>query len=163
MQSQLHEGMGMGDQTVIGDPRTEQPILHRAEAGAEVGGDAAEVALDALVIELEQCADALQAACGRAVELQHQRRSGRTWQDIVTNESRPLVVELISEVMASLATAGGRWRREEALALHAEGLSINRIAAQFGVTRQRISALIKSGSGADAALQPRATLPEADE
>jgi hypothetical protein len=108
--------------------------------------DAAAEALDRLVTELGRCIDGLQKARLRAVELQEQRRAHRTWQEIVAGEQRPLIVELVSGVMASLATAGGRWRREEALALHAEGLSINRIAAQFGVTRQRISALIKAGA-----------------
>jgi hypothetical protein len=145
----------MGDQTATGEPRAGHPTLRHDDRA----GDAAAAALDVLVAELKRCTDALQAASCRAAELQDQRRGGRTWQDIVANETRPLVVELISEVMASLATAGGRWRREEALALHAEGVSINRIAAQFGVTRQRISALIKSGNGADTGLQPHAKLP----
>ena len=43
----------------------------------------------------------------------------------------------------SAATAGHAWRREQALALQGEQVSINRIAALFGVTRQRISALLR--------------------
>jgi hypothetical protein len=113
--------------------------------GGGGGRDAAAEALDGLVVELGRCIEVLQRSRSRAVELQEQRRAGRAWQDIVAGEQQPLIVELVSDVMAALATAGGRWRREEALALHAEGLSINRIAAQFGVTRQRVSALIKAG------------------
>ena len=71
------------------------------------------------------------------------RRAGRPWLEIVTSESRPLVVESISSVMATLATAGHAWRRDQARALHDEDVSINRIAALFGVTRQRISALLR--------------------
>jgi hypothetical protein len=44
---------------------------------------------------------------------------------------------------ASLSAAGHTWRREQAASLRAERVSINRIAALFGVTRQRISALLK--------------------
>jgi hypothetical protein len=126
---------------------------HRAGAafpdeppGAGSPRDPAADALDRLVAALGVCIDGLEEARSRAVELQTHRRAGRTWQDIVAGEKHPLVVELLSEVMASLAAAGGRWRREEAVALHVEGLSINRIAARFGVTRQRISALIKAGA-----------------
>jgi predicted transcriptional regulator len=61
----------------------------------------------------------------------------------VSGEDRPLVVERISTVLASLATVGHAWRREQAVALRREDVSINRIAALFGVTRQRISALLK--------------------
>jgi hypothetical protein len=43
-------------------------------------------------------------------------------------------VERISTVLASLATAGHSWRREQASALQSEDVSINLIAAMFGVT-----------------------------
>jgi plasmid maintenance system antidote protein VapI len=61
----------------------------------------------------------------------------------VGGEPRPLIVERISTVLSALATAGHAWRREQASALQGEQVSINRIAAMFGVTRQRISALLK--------------------
>jgi predicted HTH domain antitoxin len=53
------------------------------------------------------------------------------------------VVERISTVLAALSTAGHTWRREQAAALQSEQVSINRIAALFGVSRQRISALLR--------------------
>ncbi|HVL85482.1 MAG TPA: helix-turn-helix domain-containing protein [Pseudonocardia sp.] len=102
-------------------------------------------ALDALVAELRSCTTQLERARERAERLAEQRREGRPWRELVVHEQRPLAVELISSVLAVLADAGSRWRREEALALHADGLSINRIAALFGVTRQRISALLRDG------------------
>lgn len=103
----------------------------------------AEAALEDLVAELDRCIDELAQARGRAEELLAQRRSGQTWTEIVSGEARPLVVARISTVLASLAGAGSAWRREQALALQAENVSINRIAAMFGVTRQRISALLR--------------------
>ena len=111
--------------------------------------DAATTALQALVAELEVCIDLLQHAHDRAEHLLQERRNGRPWLDIVSAESRPLVVESISTVMASLASAGHLWRREQARALSAEDVSINRIAALFGVTRQRISALLRDTGSAD--------------
>jgi hypothetical protein len=103
----------------------------------------AERALRELVAELDRCVEELAQARVRAEELLHERRSGHTWTEIVAREERPLVVERISTVLASLARAGHSWRREQALALQREQVSINRIAAMFGVTRQRISALLK--------------------
>ena len=107
-------------------------------------GDPATGALTALLGELDSCIAQLQHARQRAERLlEHRLADRRPWLEIVTEESRPLVVESISAVMASLATVGHAWRREQALALHQEDVSINRIAALFGVTRQRISALLR--------------------
>lgn len=103
----------------------------------------ATASLRALIAELDSCITELQAARSRAESLVDARESGQAWLDIVSRESRPLVVERISSVLGSLSTAGHSWRREQAAALQAEDVSINRIAAMFGVTRQRISALLK--------------------
>ena len=113
-------------------------------------GDPAEGALTALLGELDTCIAQLEHARLRAERLLEHRRADRPWTEVVTQESRPRVVESISAVMASLATAGHAWRREQALALHQEDVSINRIAALFGVTRQRISALLRESGQADA-------------
>ena len=105
--------------------------------------DPAVRALGELMTVLDMCVAELSGARERAEKLLEERRVGRAWLDIVTTESRPLVVEQISSVMASLASAGGAWRREQAHALASEQVSINRIAAMYGVTRQRISALLR--------------------
>lgn len=112
-------------------------------------GDVAERALADLVTELDRCVDELVQARARAEKLLLARRAGRPWLDIVTGEARPLVVERISTVLAALSAAGHTWRREQAAALRAEQVSINRIAALFGVTRQRISALLREDGPED--------------
>lgn len=103
----------------------------------------ADRALTALVTTLDECVSELERSRDRARALLDQRRSGATWEAIVSAEDRPLVVESISTVLGSLATTGSTWRREQAAALQGENVSINRIAAMFGVTRQRISALLR--------------------
>jgi hypothetical protein len=110
--------------------------VHRA------GEDAADRALAALIIQIDHVRQELGNAGIRAVELQELRRHGQSWHEIVAGEERPLIVEQISDAIASLATTGGLWRRDQATALHSEGVSINRIAALYGVTRQRISTLL---------------------
>jgi predicted transcriptional regulator len=55
--------------------------------------------------------------------------------------------------MSALARAGGQWRRTQAQALHDESVSINRIAELYGVTRQRVSALLRDRETADAAAE----------
>jgi hypothetical protein len=111
--------------------------------------DAARQALDQLVSELDVVVRELQSARERAVDLLGQRRQGRSWYEIVAAEQRPLIVEQISSAMAALATVGGQWRRTQARALHDESVSINRIAELYGVTRQRVSALLRTNDQAD--------------
>ena len=109
--------------------------------------DPATRALRELVDELDSCISELDRTRDRAADLLRQRDSGDTWLDIVGRETPPLVVEQLSTVLGSLSTAGHAWRREEAAALQAEDVSINRIAALFGVTRQRISTLLREPRG----------------
>ena len=109
--------------------------------------DAAAQALEALVQQIDLSVEELRRTRERAVTLLADRAAGRSWLQLVTAEARPLVVESISSVLSSLATAGHTWRREEAAALQREQVSIARIAALFGVTRQRISALLRDGDG----------------
>jgi len=62
---------------------------------------------------------------------------------LIEHEESPRVVELISTNIATLETVGSELRASLALALRDEGLTIEHIAGLFGVTRQRISALLR--------------------
>jgi hypothetical protein len=79
----------------------------------------------------------------RIDELATLREAGRSWGEIVTNEQHPLVVELLAANFGRLSTAGARLRRAQARALHDEGMTMEQIATAFGVTRQRVSALLR--------------------
>lgn len=69
--------------------------------------------------------------------------AGENLVELVEREESPRMVELLSANLAVLETSGAEFRVAEALALRAEGLTIGAIAEMFGVTRQRISALLK--------------------
>ncbi len=113
------------------------------DGGVAGRDDSALRALEALLRELDRCAAELHDVRVRAELLLAERRTGRPWLDIVSAETRPIVVERVSTVLSGLAGAGSAWRRAQARALQDEQVSINRIAALFGVTRQRISALLR--------------------
>ena len=92
----------------------------------------------------------------RSLEIQRRARalragldSGVSLVEHVREEPRPLMVELVSANMATLETAGATLRAAQAAALRAEGLTIEAIAELFGVTRQRISALLKQKAALD--------------
>lgn len=79
----------------------------------------------------------------RARHLRERLADGGSLVDLVRDEEPPRVVELLSTNMTTLETAGAELRVAQALALRAEGLTIETIAELFGVTRQHISALLK--------------------
>lgn len=105
----------------------------------------------------------LETAADRLAQLAELRTAGHSWSEIVLDEDRPLIVETITQALDDLGAVGSRFRREEARALHREEMSISRIGELFGVSRQRISALIHGGqsgerpdpSGVDEGGEPR--------
>lgn len=105
--------------------------------------DAAMASLEALCHAAHTSITEAQGIIERAAELKAQREAGRSYTDIVRDEERPLIVERLTRITTRLADSGSQWRRDEARALHAEGLSMEAIAEMFGVTRQRVSALLK--------------------
>jgi hypothetical protein len=79
----------------------------------------------------------------RIVELQETCAAGRPIKEIVPQEEAPLIVQMLTESAEALHLHGSRLRRTEARVLHREGLTMDRIALLFGVTRQRVSALLR--------------------
>ena len=71
---------------------------------------------------------------------------GKAWSEIVKAEDRPLIVELLTANLNRLMSAGGQLRRAKAKALHDDGMTMEQIAHFFGVTRQRVSALLNDRS-----------------
>ncbi len=81
------------------------------------------------------------------------RRAGRlldllddevTVAELMRREPGPPIVELLSANLAMLKDAGATLRGVQAEALRAEGLTMAEIADLFGVTRQRVSSLLRA-------------------
>ena len=79
----------------------------------------------------------------RIAEINEQRSDRLSYTEIVEAARAPLLVQLITQSTEILDGLGARVRRAEALALHDEGMTMAEIAEKFGVTRQRVSALLK--------------------
>jgi DNA-directed RNA polymerase sigma subunit (sigma70/sigma32) len=106
-------------------------------------------ALGEVIAALQESTQRNQTALGRARHMASARASGRPWREIVEGEERPLVVELMTESLDALLEAGSRLRRAKARALHEEGVTMEAIGQLFGVTRQRVSSLLRpTGDGA---------------
>jgi hypothetical protein len=82
----------------------------------------------------------------RIHHLRTELEGGRSISDVVPLEDSPLLVQLLTESSNLLHTYGTRVRRTEALALHREGVTMDNIARLFGVTRQRVSALLRDSN-----------------
>jgi DNA-directed RNA polymerase specialized sigma24 family protein len=79
----------------------------------------------------------------RIAQLRRLRAQGVPYAETVAISDGPLIVQLLTESSKALDTSGASVRRAEARALYAEGLTMDQIAERFGVTRQRVSALLR--------------------
>ena len=79
----------------------------------------------------------------RIAQLRRLRANGASYAQIVPIRDGPLIVQLVTESSAALDLSGASVRRAEARALYAEGLTMEQIARRFGVTRQRVSTLLR--------------------
>jgi len=102
---------------------------------------------DKALSDLEQALDAnarrMTQIKRRIAVIRRQHSAGRSYREIVEATEGDLSVQLITEATQVLDEVGARVRRTEALALHGEGMTMEEIAEKFGVTRQRISALLR--------------------
>jgi hypothetical protein len=113
--------------------------------GAHLSGDsdAFMEALDGLEGALDRNVEMIERMRARIVEIRRARNTGLPLREIVPNEQTPLIVQLLTESTNLLHSYGNRVRRTEARALHSEGMTMDQIAKLFGVTRQRVSALLR--------------------
>ena len=81
----------------------------------------------------------------RIAQLRRLRAREMPYTELVTSQYGPLIVQLLTESSTALDSCGASVRRAEAKALYAEGLTMEEIAKSFGVTRQRVSALLNKG------------------
>lgn len=109
-----------------------------------------------LIAALDEFDVALSENIARSHEMQKRIRRQRERIDAGSNlwplveaEEHPRTVEMLTENIEALHGVGSRLRATQALALRDEGLRISDIASLFGVTRQRVSALLKQKSAVD--------------
>ena len=100
-------------------------------------------ALDGLESALEDNVHRAAQMSARIRVIREERAAGASYTDIISRADPPLLVELLTESANALDSSGARVRRMEAHALHREGMTMEQIARLFGVTRQRVSALLR--------------------
>src|SRR3954465_8464014 len=105
---------------------------------------------DRLLQALKALEDALDANTERTrlikeriVYVREQRANGVAYSEMMGNGSGNAIVRLVADSATALDHYGVRLRRLAALELYESGMTMEQIAAVFGVTRQRVSALLK--------------------
>lgn len=99
-------------------------------------------ALDALIDNLQDSADKARAALRRAKTVRRQREKGVSMREVIDTD-QDLLLTLLRATMDPLTEAGARFRRAQMTALFDEGMTMDEIGECFGITRQRVSAVIK--------------------
>ena len=127
--------------------------------GGSIEADDVTVALEGLIVALQASIQVAQRAQCRADFVLDQRRFGRLYRDIVPQPGEPLIVEMMRESLTKLGAAVSQLQHAEAKALHDEGLTTEQIGRLFGVTHQRVSAMLKRAR-AENLVTPRATVVE---
>jgi len=76
-------------------------------------------------------------------EIRSRRVRGWSWHRIISDGEVPNPLSLLTTIAANFARASGAFRRALAVGLRKEGMQVTEIASLFGVSRQRVSALIR--------------------
>ena len=121
------------------------PRSRRRPAAEKPGGhDEVLEVLDEVVEALRENTGRAQQAIERAQVIRSRRQAGLSYAEIASEGYGPVVIKLVTENLRTLVSTGSRLRRAHARALYAEGCTLQQIAAMYGVTHQRISAIINS-------------------
>jgi hypothetical protein len=106
--------------------------------------DSAIEALGALLRVLDANDERMAYVRRRAMEIESLRAQGYTWQQILSTEERPLIIDVLAQNMALLNEVGGRFRREEARCLRSDGVRDQEIADLLGVSVDHVQAMLET-------------------
>jgi hypothetical protein len=100
-------------------------------------------ALRRLDVTLDENADRAERMKERIELLSTACEAGQPLREFVPKEQTPLLVQLLTQSAQALDRVGSHVRITEARVLHHEGMTMDQIAALFGVSRQRVSVLLR--------------------
>jgi hypothetical protein len=121
-------------------------VVHEPDGAGVMSTSADDGAVRALVdlrIALDDTIASLVTAVEQADLMIGKRRSGTPWSAITVSLPSPVITEILTNALQDLGEAGSRFRREMAVALRREGLSMTSIGELLGVSRQRVPTLLQ--------------------
>lgn len=129
--------------TVTGDTHNSQGAAKFMARGAGASREKFEEQVAALGCAVEKAIQALETVRARTRVIDQGLESGLSVGELVADEEQPLAVEVLREAVADMSEALGRFQRSEARALYDEGLTMEQIATLFGISRPRVSKLLR--------------------
>ena len=84
---------------------------------------------------------------GRVDEIRELRRRGTPYSDMSLRADGPTIIDAVTGNQERLTATAAQYRRAAVRQLHAEGMRPAEIARAFGVSRQRIAALLSDDAG----------------
>lgn len=131
-------------------------------SGSAANDQAMVRALDDVAEAADETALDQQRLARRARSMTRQSRSGSSWLEILQRERQPGLLVLMTRSARRLHEVSARFRPVFGKALVDEGVSTRQVARMFGVTRQRISAMLRRAGSAPTPVvtPPHPALPE---
>jgi predicted XRE-type DNA-binding protein len=108
--------------------------------------DAVLQALDELMAAARHNIVAWVTVMERVEQIRAQRAAGVPYTEIEVPDGSPRIIDAVTENQERLSAAAAQFRRAAARQMQQEGLTAAEIARVFGVTRQRVSALLHDSS-----------------
>ena len=100
--------------------------------------------IDELIGAFERAAEFAPRMRARYQEAMTIENRGENWAEVMGPHHTPQLIEATNDLIDDLMRLGAELRRVLARGLYAEGLSMEEIASMYGVSRQRVSAIISS-------------------
>ncbi|MBV8985983.1 MAG: hypothetical protein JO248_16255 [Acidimicrobiia bacterium] len=105
--------------------------------------DAVRPAMEAMIDAVDEVVAHLGPVNARLMAILELRKEGHAYSEMGSHLAGSPVIQMLSAASEALTDATARLRRAAARELRAEGMTMEAIAATFGVSRQRVSALLR--------------------
>lgn len=105
--------------------------------------DALRMAMEAMVASIDDIDARLGPIRDRLTRALKLRDEGSSYSEMGSHLDGSPVIAMLGEVSEALIESAARLRRAAAFELYDEGMTMDQIAERFGVTRQRVSAILR--------------------